>query len=145
MRTLIECALSLHAHCCLCAQLKEARAQAAQSSASAAVSEKKAEIAVSLAIKTSSKKCGCKAKCPPQCGCRKEGFGCSAACGCDLDLCQNPHSYTDDDAGRAQWTEAISAGGRRALKKKQTDAEEAKKAAVLAKIEAGQMDQQLTF
>ena len=122
--------------------MKEARAQAAQSSASAAVSEKKAEIAVSLAIKTSSKKCGCKSKCPPQCGCRKEGLGCSAACGCDLDLCQNPHSYTDDAEGREQWATAMTAGGRRALKKKQGDAEEAKKAAMMAKIEAGQMDQQ---
>jgi len=122
--------------------LKAARAQVAQSSASAAVSEQKAQVAISLAVKTSSKKCGCKSKCPPQCGCRKDGLGCSEACGCDLDLCQNPHSYPDNDEGHAKWTAAISAGGRRALKKKQNNAEEAKKAAMMAAIEAGQMDQQ---
>jgi coenzyme F420-reducing hydrogenase alpha subunit len=123
-------------------QLKAARAQVAQSSATAVEAEKKVERAIDLVSKTSSKKCGCKSKCPPQCGCRKEGLGCRDDCGCDLDQCQNPHSYTDDDEGRAKWTQAISAGGRRALKKKQGAAEEAKKAAMLAKIEAGQMDQQ---
>jgi len=130
--------------------LKQLRAQLFEVSASAAASEKKVERVISMAVKITSKSCGCKphTKCPPQCGCRRSGLGCSDGCGCNMEECQNPNSYPDDEEGRAKLVAAITAAGKRALKGRRRDAVaakeaavEAKKAAILAKLEGGQLDQ----
>jgi len=81
------------------AALKEAQA----SSAAAAAADKKIDVAVKQAVAKAkaAKPCGCAKGCTVGCGCRKNENGCSAGCGCSTVHCLNPHTYSDDDAGRA--------------------------------------------
>jgi len=94
-----------------------------------------------MVVKTSGKKCGCGHKCPPQCGCRRNGLGCSDDCGCNMDGCLNPHSYSETPEDQAKLAAAMMAGGRLALQNKKAKAEAAKEAALHARLEAGQLDQ----
>jgi hypothetical protein len=95
------------------AELKEAKQREEVSSSAAAAVDKKIESAVKRA--KAAKSCGCKTGCPPACGCRSKGLGCSAGCDCLTVNCLNPHTYDNDDAGRAALSAAQDARAKQKL------------------------------
>jgi hypothetical protein len=102
---------------------------------SASVEKTKAAVKEAVAKAKATKACGCSKGCNAGCGCRKGGFACSISCGCQTVGCLNPHTYDDDDDGRAALKAAEGAKAKNAIEVAKAKAVAAEKMA--RRAEAG--------